>query len=69
MSNAKRKPLTLAEAKILGVQLGVDWAQLNREQLRMGTKRERADSAADPFLRFASTDPMLGGKVIRAYRN
>lgn len=69
MSKAKRKPFTLAEARLIGEQLGVNWAQLNRTQSVTEMKAERADGTADPFTRYTSADPIPVGKVIRAYLN
>lgn len=67
MSNSKRKPFTLAEAKTIGDKLGMDWAKFDVKQFRTGMNAELADGTYNPLTSFASDDPLLVGKVVRAH--
>ncbi len=67
MSNSKRKPFTAAEAKTIGDKLGVDWEKFDVKQFRIGMNAELADGSYNPVTNFASNDPILIGKVVRAH--
>jgi hypothetical protein len=69
MSNSKRKPFTLAEAKTIGEKLGIDWEKFDVNQFRTGMNTELADGTYNPVTNFASDDPILIGKVVRTHLN
>ena len=69
MPKSKRKPFTLAAAKIIGDKLEIDWAKFDVKQFRMGMNAELADGTYNPVTGFASDDPILVGKVVRAHLN
>lgn len=68
-ANSKHKPFTLAEAKTIGDKLGLDWEKFDIKQFRLGLNAELADGAYNPVTSFASDDPILIGKVVRAHLN
>jgi hypothetical protein len=69
MSNSKRKPFTLAEAKEIGEKLGINWEKFDVNQFRVGMNAELADGTYNPLTNFASDDPILVGKVVRTHLN
>jgi hypothetical protein len=69
MSKSKSKPFTLAEAKEIGEKLGINWKQFDVNQFRTGMNAELADGTYHPLTNFASDDPILVGKVVRAHLN
>lgn len=69
MPKAKRKPFTFAEARTIGDKLGLDWAQFELKQFHLGLNAELADGTYNPVTNFASDDPILVGKVVRAHLN
>ncbi len=69
ISNSKRKPFTLAEAKSIGDKLGIDWGKFDVKQFRLGLNAELADGTYNPVTSFASDDPIMIGKVVRAHLN
>ena len=66
MSNVKRKPFTLAEAKQIGEKLGIDWSAFDVKQFCLGLNTERTLGTYNPVTHFISDDPILIGKVVRA---
>ena len=64
-----KKPYTLAEAKAIGDKLGLDWNVFTVKQYRIGLNAELADGAYNPMTSFASDDPILVGKIVRAQLN
>lgn len=69
MSKIKRKQFTLTEAKVTGEKLGIDWQKFDVKQFRLGMNAELEDGAYNPITNFASDDPILIGKVVRAHLN
>ena len=69
MSSSKRKPFTQAEAKIIGEKLGINWQKFTVKQFLAGMNAELADGTYNPMTNFASDDPILVGKVVRAHLN
>ena len=69
ISNAKRKPFTLAEAKQIGEKLGIDWSAFDVNQFHLGMNTEFAAGTYNPLTNFASDDPILIGKVVRGHLN
>jgi len=65
----KQKQFTLAEAKIIGDKLGMDWETFDVKQFRVGLNAELADGTYSPLTNFASQDPILIGKVVRTHLN
>jgi hypothetical protein len=63
----KRKPFTAHEAKEIGDKLGIDWAQTDIKQFQRGMNAELEDGTYNPVTNFASDDPILVGKVVRAH--
>ncbi len=66
---SKRKPFTPAEAKTTGEKLGIDWQKFTVKQFLAGMNAELADGTYNPMTNFASDDPNLVGKVVRAHLN
>ena len=62
-----QKQFTLAEAKIIGDKLGINWKAFDVKQFRMGLNTELADGTYNPITKFASTDPILIGKIVRMH--
>lgn len=69
MPNIKRKQFTLTEARITGEKLGIDWDKFDVKQFQVGMNAELEDGAYNPITNFASNDPILIGKVVRAHLN
>ena len=68
-SQTKQKRFTLAEAKVIGDKLGMDWETFDVKQFRLGMNAELADGAYNPLTSFASNDPILIGKAVRLHLN
>lgn len=69
MIKTTHKQFTLAEAKIVGEKLGIDWNKFDVKQFRQGMNAELADGTYNPLTNFASDDPILVGKVVRSHLN
>lgn len=70
MSNLKQKSFTLAEAKIIGDKLGVDWQKVAVKQFRMGMNAELVDGTYNPYTSFGGNDdPIKLGKAVRTHLN
>ncbi len=69
MPKTKRKLFTAREAKEIGDKLGIDWEQIDIKQFHRGMNAELEDGAYNPVTSFASDDPILVGKVVRAHLN
>jgi len=69
MPRSKRKSFTMTEAKTIGDKLGIDWEEFDVKQFRTGMNAELADGTYNPVTSFASDDPILMGKVVRAHLN
>lgn len=67
MVKTKRKLFTAREAKEIGDKLGIDWEQIDIKQFHRGMNAELEDGAYNPVTNFASDDPILVGKVVRAH--
>jgi Protein of unknown function (DUF5661) len=65
----KRKKFTLAEAKTIGEKLGIEWDAFDVKQFHVGLNTELAAGSYNPVTGFASDDPILVGKVVRAHLN
>ena len=69
VKKTKPKQFTLAEAKVIGDKLGIDWETFDVKQFRFGLNAELNDGAYNPLTNFASNDPILIGKVVRTHLN
>jgi len=63
----EHKQFTLAEAKVIGEKLGITWEQFDVKQFRQGLNAELKDGTYNPMTYFASNDPILIGKIVRAH--
>lgn len=69
VAKTNSKPFTLAEAKVIGDKLGVDWTVIEPKEFCLGLNAERADGAYNPVTSFVSDDPILIGKAVRTHLN
>ncbi len=69
MKKAARKKFSVAEAKTLGEKLGITWDQFDVEQFRLGLNAEIEDGTYNPMTGFATDDPIVVGKIVRAHLN
>jgi len=60
---------TLADAKAVGDKLGVDWNSFDVKEFRLGLNTELTIGAYNPITKFATDDPILIGKIVRAHLN
>lgn len=67
MQTTKRELFTVREAKEVGDKLGIDWEQIDIKQFHQGMNAELEDGAYNPVTSFASDDPILVGKIVRAH--
>ncbi len=65
----EQKQFTLAEAKVIGDKLGINWETFDVKQFRLGLNAELTDGAYNPVTSFASEDPILIGKIVRPHLN
>lgn len=68
-AKTKHKQFTVAQAKTIGEKLGIDWTAFDVNQFRLGLNTELAAGTYNPVTSFASDDPILIGKVVRAHLN
>jgi DNA-binding CsgD family transcriptional regulator len=59
MTKTKRKPFTVAEAKTIGGQLGIDWERFDFTQFHLGLNAELADGTHNPLTSFATDDKIF----------
>jgi uncharacterized protein DUF5661 len=64
--NSKRK-ISFEEARSVGAQLGLDWAQIGLEQFRRGLEIELEHDAYDPETSITGDDLLLMGKIAWAH--
>ena len=69
MKKAAHKKYTVAEAKALGEKLGITWQAFDVEQFRLGLNAELEDGTYNPTTGFATDDPIVVGKIVRAHLN
>lgn len=62
-----KRQITTEEARSIGTQLGVDWAQVDLEQLRRGLEVELEHGARDPETDVTHDDLILTGKIAWAH--
>jgi hypothetical protein len=63
----KEKKFTVAQAKAIGDKLAIDWETVDVKEFCLGLNSELAAGAYNPVTNFASNDPILIGKVVRAH--
>jgi hypothetical protein len=63
----KEKRLSSDKAKKIGDEIGIDWAQLEVEQFRMGLQMELGHGVRDAEASVTNTDLLLTGKMVRAH--
>ncbi len=68
-ANSTPKQYTLAEARAIGDKLNMDWDVFTVNQYCIGLNAESADGVYNPITGFASDDPILVGKIVRAHLN
>lgn len=64
--NSKRK-VTVEEARSVGAQLGVNWAEIDLEQFWRGLEIELEHGAHDPETNITDDNLMLTGKIAWAH--
>lgn len=62
-----KKAFTTDEAKEIGDGIGVDWANVDLEQFRMGLAVELEHGAHDPETNVTNDDVVLTGKIAWAH--
>ena len=69
VAKTKHTQFTVKEAKVIGEKLGIDWETFDVKQFCFGLNAELQDGTYNPMTNFASSDPILIGKVVRAHLN
>lgn len=62
-----KKQFSVEEARSIGMQLKIDWAQIDLEQFRRGLEIELEHGARDPETNVTNNDPLLTGKIAWAH--
>lgn len=57
------------EARKIGDQLGIDWAEVDFEEFVMGLEVELEHGSSDPRTNVTNNDPILTGKIAWAHLN
>jgi hypothetical protein len=65
MSN--KRQFSKQEARTIGTQLKVDWAQIDLEQFRRGLEIELEHGTLDPETNVTDDDPLLTGRIAWAH--
>jgi len=65
MSN--KRQFSAEQARSIGMQLGLDWAQIDLEQFRRGLEVELEHGAIDPETNVTGDDLVLTGKIAWAH--
>ena len=65
MSN--KRQFSAEQARSIGMQLGIDWSQIDPEQFRRGLEVELEHGARDPETNVTNDDPVLTGKIAWAH--
>ena len=65
MSN--KRQFSAEQARSIGMQLRLDWAQIDLEQFRRGLEVELEHGAIDPETNVTNDDPVLTGKIAWAH--
>jgi hypothetical protein len=59
--------ISTEEARSIGMQLGVNWTQIDLEQFRRGLEVELEHGTHDPETDVTGDDPLLTGKIAWAH--
>lgn len=62
-----RPRFSAAEVREIGTRLGVDWTEIDLEQLRRGLEVELEHGARDPQTNVTNDDPDLTAKIAWAH--
>ena len=62
-----QRHISTEEARSIGTQLGINWAQIDLEQFRRGIEVEFEHGAHDPETDVTGDDPNLTGKIAWAH--
>ena len=62
-----KQQFSVEEARSIGTQLGLDWAQIDLEQFRRGLEIELEHGARDPQTDVTHSDLVLTGKIAWAH--
>lgn len=65
MSN--KQQFSTEEARLIGMELNIDWSQIDLEQFRRGLEIELEHGAIDPETNVTGDDPVLTGKIAWAH--
>ena len=65
MGNTRQ--FSMEEARSIGMQLGMDWSQIDLEQFRRGLTVELEHGAIDPETNVTGDDLVLTGKIAWAH--
>ena len=63
----KKRQFSTKEAQLLGIQLKIDWSQIDLEQFRRGLTVELEHGAMDPETNVTGDDLVLTGKIVWAH--
>lgn len=64
---SQKRLFSAEEARLIGVQLKIDWSQVDLEQFRRGLEIELEHGAMDPDTNVTGDDPVLTGKIAWAH--
>lgn len=64
---SSERQITVEEARSIGSQIGIDWAQIDVEQFRRGLEIELEHGAHDPETNVTDDDLLLTGKIAWAH--
>ncbi|HEX2994143.1 MAG TPA: DUF5661 family protein [Anaerolineales bacterium] len=62
-----KRPFSTEEARSIGMQLKIDWSQIDLEQFRRGLEVELEHGAIDPETNVTGDDLVLTGKIAWAH--
>lgn len=63
----RKRQFSIEEARAIGSQLKIDWAQIDLEQFRRGLEVELEHGAGDSDTDVTGDDPLLTGKIAWAH--
>jgi hypothetical protein len=63
----KKRQFSTEEARSIGTQLKIDWAEIDLEQFRRGLEVELEHGAIDPETDVTGNGPLLTGKIAWAH--
>ena len=64
---SQKRHISTEEARSIGTQLNIDWAQIDLEQFRRGLEVELEHGARDPETNVTGDDLVLTGKIAWAH--